>query len=370
MWFLYKLIGAAIAFLVRMKGRYLFAKQKDQFEVLNGVQFLMTPIKGKHNAVLGTLYEFPFACQMVFKLTEETALDTFFKSLGMANELQTEHHEFDWNVYVASDSSTFKAELKANTKLRELVLKILRQDCKHIVCDGSILEFRFSNDSMEHPVGSETQKLCFELVKEMSALCQKPVRRLLDDRFASRILLVEAAVWSLAVYAFSNFFQMQLHDSEIFLDFTPVFVQGFLVGAGIGCLLFLAIALFLRGSSRAHRILIESFLLLVLSIPVGGISLVADVNIYFDRAPPLLVEGTVTQHYVRSHRRRKGGIYYTYHIQYKPLSEPQDFSLPLEITVSSEIYGNLRVDKPIAIEIGRGFLKHPWYRSISPDKTW
>src|SRR5262245_33599375 len=92
------------------------------------------------------------------------------------------------------------------------------------------------------------------------------------------------------------------------------------VGLGLmfGLAAFIALIVFistwLRGSSRGHRVIVESALVLALGLPVSAAALVADTNRAFDRAPPVHVSRKVSSCERRQHRSAKRRKHYSYHL--------------------------------------------------------
>ena len=123
-------------------------------------------------------------------------------------------------------------------------------------------------------------------------------------------------------------------------------------------------AVFLKGCSRGHRIFIESFIVLGLSIPLGSIGLISDINIHFDNSRSIFVEAQITDKYEREHRSRRSK-WYSYHINVEAINNIAQFNLPRSISVSQAVYNSVNKNGTIRIEIGRGRLKHQWYRSIN-----
>jgi hypothetical protein len=121
----------------------------------------------------------------------------------------------------------------------------------------------------------------------------------------------------------------------------------------------------MRGSSRGHRIIVESAIVLVLGLPVAGIQVVGDSNRALDDAPPALVTRTIGYCEVREHRGRRGRRWYSYHVWLAPAVEhPAGPSLPAEIEVTRSICNRAAAGDAIELEIGPGRWSIPWYRSI------
>lgn len=70
-----------------------------------------------------------------------------------------------------------------------------------------------------------------------------------------------------------------------------------------------------------------------------------------------------------SHRGRRGRTWYSYHIQINPIDIQVDprFKMPQTILVDESTYKRFHEGDRLLINIGLGYLNHPWYRSIQAD---
>lgn len=183
----------------------------------------------------------------------------------------------------------------------------------------------------------------------------------LSDPFAARVLLVEAALWSLAGYALVASFQM-FGDVAPHFDPFRLVVAGCLASVPAFALLAWAVVAFLQRSSRSHRVLVESWFLLALSLPVLGIETAADLNRRFDSTPPVVVEARVDDKWSTTSRSTKGGRRTYYHARFTSLG---DLPLPSSLTVPVEIHRSLRKGRSANVEVGMGRLGFPYFRSVN-----
>lgn len=212
-------------------------------------------------------------------------------------------------------------------------------------------------------------KLCSQLFHQLSSLSLTR-KNLFQDKFAWKVLAVEAFIWSLATYSFVSFFEWRTLTDDLYLDVYALIRQGLISGVFRSIFLIASVIYILRGSSKAHRVLVESILVLIISVPVGGISLISDININLDKQETVNVEAKLVDLYEREHRGRRGRRWYSYHISISPKSEPQEFHLPRNIRINSSLFQRLKVNEDIIIKIGQGKLNHPWIMSIEPFSNW
>jgi hypothetical protein len=184
------------------------------------------------------------------------------------------------------------------------------------------------------------------------------------DPFAVKVLMVEAIIYSMSAYAWTGFAEWQFFREDVHLSPFLVIRFGIILGTLVTFLFVVFVILILRKSSRAHRVIIESALVLGLSIPIAGIQIVSDVNTGFDKKQPTWVEANVVRLYEQVHRGRKGRRYYTYHLDIDPISEPVEFEIPRHIEISRNKYNELLNSQAVTLTIGKGYLNYRWYKNI------
>lgn len=361
MWFFIKLTISGFAFLVRYFGKSFPQSGSGFDKVVSGTKININKKTNKDRVIL-TDFTIQFECRSVFKLSAESSLDRFFKSFGISDEVQTGDSSFDILVYVASDSSAFREKIRMDVKSRELILELFRAGCEWISCNGKILRCRFKKDVSDN----ETLLTIFENFHKQLLNIDKTWNGFFSDPFALKILIVEACIWFVASYAFIGFFEWTIRPEDIFFDKEPIVWQGLFWGVIAAVILLGVIVVLMKGSSRGHRILTESFFVLFLSLPAGGISAVADINTQFDLGASTLVEAQVKDLYTVEHRGRRGKVSYTYHIRIESLTKNISFLIPQSLKINRDLYLSLAKEKFIKIEVGDGRLRHRWIRSIIP----
>lgn len=366
MWFVFKILVSLAAFFIRFAAKYFRSSTIGNNKV-NGVQCNVVTKKHKNSVTTSDIH-IPFKCRSVFKITRESKWDVYFKKIGIADELQTGDRSFDKNFYLASDCSAFRMEIKNDEQARELVSTLFDRGCEYITCDGTTMTVRFPGDLSKH---LELQTLCTNLYLQLSDL-DKKWKSFLQDPFAIKALIIEAIIWTIASYAVAGFIEWAFVSEDVHLSPEPIIIQGLLLGVFFALVLVVAVIILMRGSSRGHRIIVESLFVLVLSLPMGGVHLIGDLNRAFDKSNPYIIQAKVESLYQQEHKGRKGRKYYTYHLHVLPISVPPELSLPRHIQISSSLYSNLRKDAYIEIKVGHGYLNHKWYQSIEPSKidTW
>ena len=353
MWILLRLAAAGVGFLIRLGSRFAAAGEERVFE---GHRY-NCHVSKKKGQVTSFRLSMAFPKGVVFGMTCERSWDAFFKSLGFSAEYQTGDATFDDKVYIACDNPAFCHALKNQPRHRELLLEFFAAGFYRIRSDGNRLMIEAKRELPDKWVVHlpEAQKLL------LAALADTP--SYLSDPFVWRALLVEAVIWSLAGYAVASGVDFAVHKQDFHVKPYSVIGYGVCASIALMALLMFAIVVFLQRSSRSHRILIESFVALLLSLPIAGIQLVSDLNRGLDGKPSLMATVEVQRAYEQVHRGRRGRRWYTYHMEIGPADSP--VLLPLKIDISRTVYTSIQARKPISIEMGPGFLGLPWYRKIN-----
>lgn len=361
MWLIIKLIIACIAGLIRLSARsFSRFRNRTPDYIHEGTSVFITTSKNK-GQIVSTTFSTALATRALFRLTVESSYDRWFKKLGLSTEIQSGDLKFDERVYIACDHPIFADEIQSDAETRRLILLLFEAGASSISYNGEFLQVRFPGD---HSSKFDNAHHLAELQKTIASMdMHRPA--FWGDPYVFRALVAEVIIWVFAGYAFSGFMELMMNDEDYHLYPIPLYIKGFICGVAIAVLLVVTLLQLFKGSSRGHRILIEAGIVLGFSLPLGGICLISDLNRELDRSEPIWLEAPVTQLEERVHRRRRGGKRYTY---YMHLSKSRDldpeFELPPTIQIDRDTYQAARVDDIARIQVGRGWLNHPWYRAI------
>lgn len=361
MWLLIKISIAVGAGLFRFFSNKLrFDSDTKPAYVNNDISVYVSTTKNK-NRVVATTFRCAFKTRALFRLTEESAFDRFFKSLGLATEIQSGDTEFDRRIYIACDHPIFADEIRADAEARRLIIKLFNSGVNRISFDGDFLRVRLPLDQ------TSNYEVAHQLTELQTALTDMDSHRpsFWGDPYELRVFITEMIIWTFAGYSLSGGLELLMTDEDYYLNPLPVYLKGALLGLFLAGLLLLAVFNFFKGSSRGHRILLESGIVLFLSLPLGGMNLYSDLNRNMDTSEPVYLEAPILRLEEQVHRRRRGGPRYTYHMylnndQYKD----SKLKLPSHIRIDRETYVAARTTDIAKIKVGRGWLGHPWYQEI------
>lgn len=364
MWIIFKLIVMVVAFLIRWFFKNFGKVYRGQEETINQKTLFVRKISNKHQ-VVDTVFRFEFSSQSLFKLSLESEIDQFFKKVGIANEVQTGDTDFDQKIYVASDSSLFRDQIKQDTKLRQLVLGLFKLECESIEGNGQYVSFKFPGDRSNDQNLKQELSVFFALFSELNLSSN----HLLKDPFSVKVLFAEALIWSMAAYAWTSYFSWTFGAGEIHLNPLAMISYGLVIGLSVLAVVVFIIAKFFKGSSRGHRIFIESVMVLGLSLPIGGISSFHDINTFNDNSLTTVIEAEVISNEEKISRRRSNRAKKSYHLEIRTNSEQDKFNLKTRWKISREQFDSIGSNKFVQFRIKSGRLMQPWIQSIEPLAT-
>lgn len=212
----------------------------------------------------------------------------------------------------------------------------------------------------EHTSESVEQLLLLQLVRALSPIAEATRKQ--PTPFFWRYLTIEAVVWGIFGYAGVAFAESTFNRSiyEAQLDGFELIKLGMFVAAALFSLLMTLIVLFLRGSSRSHQIITESFSMLLLALPICGMQCVFDLNRIQDHANAEMVLIPIQD---ISRYKRKGNSY-SYNLDLTNPPRLFGTQVPHRIEVSEAIYHKAAVDKQLLLVVKPGWLGLPWYQRM------
>lgn len=294
-----------------------------------------------------------------FQLTEEGAWDRWFKLLGLAVEFQSGDASFDARLYVACDHPALAGLLRRDASARRAALRLFDHGARRVFADGAHVWVESSKST--DPTDAEVEAL--EAFRAALASIGRSRLERLRDPFLWKAAAVEAFVWSLAFYGAPGFLELLVERNTRYLAPGALFARGLLVALGVYAALLTALALWLRGSSRGHRVLAESALLLAVGVPISSVQLVADANGAFDESAAVVLEPEIAGRRVERHGRRRSRR--TYHLELRSTAT-WEYDVNRSIEVDRELYERAQGARRVAIRVRRGALGVPWIEAIEP----
>jgi hypothetical protein len=360
MFILIRILIALSAFILRFidlfgrKGRFDQSLDGRPY----GVKINYSKRRGRAAQISSIEIDIPLSTDFIFKLTPEKKVDALAKLFGIAQEVQTGDTQFDEAVYVASDQPELHRILRSRPNFRAAVCKLLSAGYDSIVSRGEVLKLR--NRFLFEP-NPDHLNAAFLIADELQA-ANYQMRLQERDPFIIRALIVECLVWSIAAYALSS-----LVDFVVWVRYiepAQLVMPGILATVAAFCILMLLNILIMKGSSRAHRVLVEAAVVLVFSLPVLGFLGVSDINIGLDASEPVALSMEVQDKEVIERRRRIGyrgsRTRRAYQLTFAPVGNTSGISPPTKIQVTREEYNRAYIGGAVHLSIRRGWLGFPW----------
>lgn len=358
MWVVLRLVLALVGFAIRMPWwRRRIGEPAGEY---NGIPYWIRNRRSwlkrsKYDHRIGMALQSPTWIRMAY----ESSFDKLCKRIGIANEQSTGDARFDEDVYVTCDHPFVGALLATSAELRAAVrAALLKSYTVHY--DGSFIWL--IDDWIDKP--REAAPELVDAIRRASAPLQDselPGR--FRDRFLAKAFVVEGFVWAMAAYASGTFIEHVWVGKE-FVHASLFWLV--MLGLGFAAVLFASlvaiIVWWMRGSSRGHRVIAESLIVLLFALPFAGIQLASDTNRELDTSAPVVREGIARTCEVRP---AKGEPIYLLHMQ---RVEPP---VRDEIKVAKQICESVMRGTPVRFTVGAGFWGLDWYRRIeTPSAVW
>jgi hypothetical protein len=356
MWLIVRIFIAVGALVYRLFFRRTPARYDQSHGDLPYAERIVRRKKKPHKRY----YETPVDSAFVCVLSKETALDRFFKGVGLGGELQTADPAFDKVVYVLGDHPLTLAYLTSKPTARETILDLIR---------GGALSLSITGESLrlELPESFDTKRALdgmATLARELRAI-QGDVRSRFADPSYDTAVVMQALVVSAVAYGAFGIFESMYVKPDYHVKLEPVVWAGLIVACSFTLAVLSLIWLLLRRSSYAPRLVKEQFLWF-LPLCFSGFQLVSDMNRTWDRSPGWIVSYRVDDVQRVLHKQRRARSYYTYHatLSELPSMQPYPVAVPSRLEINKGLYRALLQEKQLSMDVGGGALGFPWYRDV------
>jgi hypothetical protein len=358
-WIAFRLFLALAGFVIRHFGSL---RSHGAYGVFEGIPYGVA-LKRRRRKIRGFSIWMQRKSPTWLRVHRETALDVWVKRIGLAKEIQTGDPAFDARAYVTCDHPFIELALTRSKELRDAIAAAIQWNYERVEFDGERVILSLKE-------GREPSPLDLTFLKRIWS-ASEDLQSIVPSRFAEpflwKALAVEGVIWSLCGYAIGAVTERVLHPEDVHVVPRVVGASGFLFGCVLFVLLVGSIALFMRGSSRGHRIIVESALILAFALPTAGIQLVADTNRALDRGSPRHVTVEIDRCEVRAHRRKRGTRSYTYHLGLARDGNSDPLPQSVEVTRGICHAAQRAVQADFIVRPGRWGL--PWYQEIRVGNT-
>lgn len=349
MWILFRLavflMGVAYQF-------FAISRANAQFKSVRGV---LVQIKNQKNTKTNqetSSVSLKIKSRLFFRLLPENSGLQWYKSAGFGQEIQVGDKKFDEAFYIAAENHGIIDKLRADSQLRDSILKLHALGYTNFVSDG------FGHLDMENPNAStvETDEFFATLEKIKNSLELVPSSSFMAEPFVFWVVAMELLFCGLLAYAYS--LQITLITEGLpHLDLLDFALKG-LIGSGILISAwFIFIWAFLRRSPRAPVLLFDFTLPYCLIALVAGIMLFADLNHLLDQSPISVNQAVVIDKDAKSSgttSRRSAAHYLSLEFTANP------DNLPARLMVPLWSYYKYSKGDGIEIRVRRGFFNSPY----------
>jgi hypothetical protein len=341
--------------------RFLWRRQSyDTERQYRGVPCVRKVVTRK-NRFIRAYNGLAFTGPLRFQFTTEKDWDAFFKSLGLAVEQQVGVPEFDRQIYITGDQPALGETLRRDGDARTALLRLFQQGATRVFADGDHL---WAETKVEAYDASAMRADLFVLRTALLTIDARDRRNRLDA-FFWKAVAVESLAWSVACYGIPGFLELAWNRNTVYPESGALFQTGFLWSLGVLGALLALVFLLLRGSSRGHRIVVESFFLLLVGVPLSTVQAVSDINILADHTPPALVESRVLAKRVEIRRGRRGRTSTHYVLQLQAVTD-RPRAVEGRIEVEPALFSAATEGGTVVIVLRAGRLGFPWMESITP----
>lgn len=309
------------------------------------------PRHGPSSVALGMTLESGVA----FVLHAEQSADRLFKRMGLAEEFQTGDRAFDDQIYVGSDHQALHTMLRDQPELRRVLLALFASGVSRVWSDGHLVRVVRMGTVTQGPDDLERLSVLREQLARLPALARGRA-----DPYVWKIALVEGVCGSILTYGFLSL-PFWLHASpSVVLRSMDLVGPTIFIGVALVLAVFAAVAIWLQGSSRAHRVLVECNVLLLLGLPLAAWQLAKDVNVGLDHGPSTELRCTA---YHKTFETGRGKTR-SYFVDLNNCQSEVALPYPDQLTVDATTYNALDEGDTLVARIGAGTLHIPWIRSL------
>lgn len=356
------LLRIAVALFVALS--WIWRRQLGQMEVWSGRSFFVDVSRHKGN-ITGFDIATPTRLDARFSFDRERKLDAWMRAAGIVTEVQTNDRGFDDKVFIACDDEGVHARLKHDAALRTAVAAVLDRPAGRVYSDGRHVHLH--TRTAGPPTGEDFAAL--HQITMLIEAARRPGRRL--DPFILRVAAIEVVLGTLLAYGIGGAvaFIIATRRVDLFFSTSDFTLTAMAVGAVLTVVGLLFLALVVRGSSRAWRVIADGVFMLALAVPTGALALTVDLNEHLDGRPlvvPVRVEGLHTE----EHLGNKGSRYTTWHVSLEVVDAPSSaITIPRHVTITKETSDRLSRGVVAQAVVGRGALGLPYWIALRPEPS-
>lgn len=333
--------------------------------VYSGYQVKKTLRKGRRTRIQIAV---PTQIGPDLEVRPERLWDRLAKQVGLAKELQTGSVEFDRGLYLVAEDPRLAQLLQYEPQTLPLIERLfvettqLGLHARKLIYRGDKLwlELDVSGQQplqLEEPIASRLHSISQHLANALQATGSLQHNWLNRYRLAAVSLLATSS--GLLAHGLLHSYRIIQFPGPTILNPTDLLRDSVTLGMlMLGGLIGAALAL-LRGSSRAHSVLLEIILVGSLGSVLTAFVLLRDINTEFDRSPETAFAAEVQDSYSKKSRR----LARRYYLSLDPVGAQSSL---FQVRVSQALHRRVHKGQTLTVVQRSGLLGYRWVERITP----
>ena len=356
MWIVARLLTAVVFAL----GKYFWRTPRFYKHKTSGDLAWVLREQRRKRSVIATWSGVPLRRPIEFAVTRQRAWDRFCTRLGLGRKLEVPDATINARLFIAGDHPVLELLLREDEEFRQTLMRLYTSGTRRLFSDGEYLWIWRRGSSRP---SLDELRLLAKLRDHIESVPAEDYRALRDGpTIVAR--MIEAGAVGMLAYGVIWLFESVFRAWPLYFRWAPA------VGCGaIGVLVLLtalavAIRTGLKHSTRAHRVLVENFWVLLVGLPLFSTGAISDINVGLDDSSATRLEQTVIGNYTTiSHE--KHGTRTHYHLMLKTTARGR--SLPDELEVPYWIFQRSPRGAQLIVLLHEGALGLPWVEDIYPE---
>ncbi|SIQ16716.1 hypothetical protein [Aquipseudomonas alcaligenes] len=302
------------------------------------------------------------------EIRPERLWDRFGKQIGLTKELQTGSVEFDRKLYLVTEDPRVTQLLRHEPQTLPLIERLFAETtqlglhARKLIyrSDKLWLELDASGQpplQLEASIASRLQSISRHLSAALQTTGSQQGNWLNRYRLTAVTLLAVSS--GLLVHGLLNSYRIIQFPSSTILDIGELLRDSLTLGMlTLGVLIGATLTL-LRGSSRAHSVLLEVVLVGSLGSVLTAFVLLRDINTEFDQSPATALAAEVQDSYTQKSRR----LARRYYLSLDPVGAQ---SAPFQVSVSQALHRRVHKGQTLTVVLRSGLLGYRWVERINP----
>ncbi len=347
MWIVFRILTMPLVWLINK----ILKSEEDlsKNEIFQNFEILELWQKGKKTESFS--YHLKLESPLTLGLRKEGMLESLFKTLGLASELNIGLDAFDRQIFVISDESEVRELLcSSQFKLAYFILDLFKK-YPNLKIEIKNQKIKLENAKQLNPVD---YGVLYEIQKYITQYGYTNYAH--QSLHYGKVFFIEFIIWTICAQAIIGIIEYIFYGHTIYLSVKPLIPLTFSFYVGLTIASFLLIKLLLNQSSLIILLLSELMIAIFFFYPIAALSIVSDININMDQSQ------ATDKHFVLMNRREvvsrrsKGGSttrYYFIIAQKDQINQPDQH---IQIEVERRLYAAALYQNEIIVWEKKGYF--------------